>query len=110
MVKERRENYSDTYMKFVILGITLCVLAEIPLFCIAMIEVNDFYAVVALSVMLAIVAIGVFFIVKVSINSPSVAICGWTFYVMGYINLKLLHCENKGYWNKLSIQKNSFLR
>lgn len=60
MVKERRENYSDTYMKFVILGITLCVLAEIPLFCIAMIEVNDFYAVVALSVMLAIVAIGVF--------------------------------------------------
>ena len=67
MIKERRENYRDTYMKFVILGVTLCVLAAIPLFCIAMIEVNDFYAVVALSVMLVIVAIGVFLIVKVSI-------------------------------------------
>lgn len=67
MVKERRENFRDTYMKFCILGVTLCVLAAIPLFSIAMIDVNDFYAVVALALMLVIVAIGVFFIIKVSI-------------------------------------------
>lgn len=67
MVKERRENYRDTYMKFIILGVTLCVLAAIPLFSVGMIEVNDFYAVIALAIMLIVVSVGVFFIVKVSI-------------------------------------------
>lgn len=67
MVKERRDNFRDTYIKYLILGVILCVLAAIPLFCVAMINTTEFYEVVALCLVLLIVAIGVVFIVKVSI-------------------------------------------
>lgn len=67
MVKERRDNFRDTYIKYLILGVILCVLAAIPLFCVAMINTTEFYEVVALCLVLLIAAIGVVFIVKVSI-------------------------------------------
>ncbi len=67
MVKERRENFRDVYMKNIILGVCLCVLAAIPLFGVAVISTNEFYEVVALCMMFFIVAIGVYLIVKVSI-------------------------------------------
>lgn len=67
MVKERRENFRDVYMKNIILGVSLCVLAAIPLFGVAMISTTEFYEIVALCMMLFIVAVGVYFIVKVSI-------------------------------------------
>lgn len=67
MVKERRDNFRDTYIKYLILGVILCVLAAIPLFCVAMINTTEFYEVVALCLVLIIAAIGVVFIVKVSI-------------------------------------------
>lgn len=67
MVKERRDNFRDTYIKYLILGVILCVLSAIPLFCVAMINTTEFYEVVALCLVFLIAAIGVVFIVKVSI-------------------------------------------
>ena len=67
MVKERRENSRDTYMKNLILGVIICILSAVPLFSIEIFNGNEFYEIVALSVMFGIVAIGVAFIVKANI-------------------------------------------
>lgn len=67
MVRERRENYRDTYMKNLILGVLICILSAIPLFSTEIFNGNEFYEIVALSVMFVLVAIGVAFIVKANI-------------------------------------------
>lgn len=67
MVKERRDNYRDTYIKNLILGVIICILSATPLFLIEIIEGNEFYEIVALCVTFVLVAIGVAFIVKVNI-------------------------------------------
>jgi len=67
MVKERREHFRDKYMRNIIIGVILCIFAAIPLFGIAMIDTKEFYEVLSLCLTFLIVAIGVVFIVKVSI-------------------------------------------
>ena len=67
MVRERRENYRDTYMKHLILGVMICIVSAVPLFSIEIFNGNEFYEIVALSVMFALVASGVAFIVKANI-------------------------------------------
>ena len=67
MVKERRENYRDIYMKNLILGVMICIVSAVPLFSIEIFNGEEFYEIVALSVMFALVALGVAFIVKANI-------------------------------------------
>lgn len=67
MVKERRDNYRDTYMKNLIFGVIICILSAVPLFIIEIFDGNEFYEIVALCVMFVLVAIGVAFIVKANI-------------------------------------------
>ncbi|MBP3678339.1 MAG: helix-turn-helix transcriptional regulator [Agathobacter sp.] len=67
MVKERRDNYRDTYMKNLILGVIICILSAVPLFSMEIFEGNEFDEIVALCIMFAMVSIGVAFIVKANI-------------------------------------------
>lgn len=67
MVKERREHFRDKYMRNLIIGVILCIFAAIPLFGVAMIDTKEFYEVISLCLTFLIAAIGVVFIVKVSI-------------------------------------------
>ena len=67
MVRERRDNYRDTYMKHLIFGVMICIVSAVPLFSIEIFNGNEFYEIVALSVMFGLVAIGVAFIVKANI-------------------------------------------
>lgn len=64
VVKDKKKKFQDTYSKYTVMGIIICVLSVIPLF-IGMFSDNDLYAVIGLVVMLAVVAIGVFSIVIV---------------------------------------------
>lgn len=67
MVKERREHFRDKYMRNLIIGVILCIFAAIPLFGVAMMDTKEFYEVISLCLTFLIAAIGVVFIVKVSI-------------------------------------------
>ena len=67
MVKERREHFRDTYIRNLIIGVMLCIFSAIPLFGIAIMDTNEFYEVISLCMTFLIAAIGVVFIVKVSI-------------------------------------------
>lgn len=67
MVKECRENFRDTYMKNLILGVIICILSAVPLFSMDFLSGNEFFEIVALCTMFGMVAIGVALIVKISI-------------------------------------------
>ena len=68
MVTERRERYRETYTKYHISGIVLCVLSAIPLF-VSMIFFNESGAATlyAVALLLTLVAVGVFFIIRVNV-------------------------------------------
>lgn len=67
MIRERKERYNDTYMRYMVMGIVLCVLSCIPLFIAMIIENNDFNMALGISVLLVMVALGVLMIVRVNI-------------------------------------------
>jgi transcriptional regulator with XRE-family HTH domain len=72
MVKERMHDFEPTYRKNMTVGITLCVLSVIPVMIAGIMENSagknaaDFYYGAAVGALLAIVAAGVFLIVRVS--------------------------------------------
>ena len=68
MVTERRERYKDTYIRFLVSGIVLIVLSVIPLF-VSMILFGEaeYPGAIAVCILLVMVAIGVFFIVRVNV-------------------------------------------
>ena len=68
MVRERRDRFQPVFSLQLVTGIVLCVVAVIPLFVTMIIfDGDDFLAAVSVCVMLAIIAMGVFMIVRVSI-------------------------------------------
>ena len=67
MVKERRENFRDVYVRNITFGVCMCVISVVPLFGSTLFVGNEFYEIVGLCMMLLIVAIGVYFIIKASI-------------------------------------------
>ena len=75
MVRERKDRYSGEHMRSMIVGILLCVLSCVPLF-IAMIlnKEDDLSMAAAISVLLAMVAVGVMFIVRTCIVMDSMNI------------------------------------
>lgn len=67
MVTERRESYTAQHTRELTTGIVLCVLSVIPLFLAAIFSEREIVLVAGLYLLLAVVAVGVFFIVRTSI-------------------------------------------
>ena len=66
MVKDRREKFRPTYNKYNTIGTILCILAVIPIFVFIMIdENNDMIGMISVCSLLAMIALGVYFFVKV---------------------------------------------
>jgi len=63
MVKERKQKYQETYVKNIIIGVVLCIVAAMVLFGAAFVEGNEFLEVAFLCGTFAVVAIGVRFLV-----------------------------------------------
>lgn len=66
MVKERKERYANSHMRAMVIGITLCVLAVIPIFGVLVISNKDIVAVLGVALLLILIASGVFLIIKTS--------------------------------------------
>ncbi len=67
MVREKKERFRPAFHQLLTIGIVLCVVAVIPIFLAAMFAEDDVRLVGAVCITLAIIAIGVFLIVKVSV-------------------------------------------
>ena len=68
MVKERRDSFKDAYVRNNIIGVSLCVMALIPLFGGAAINgENDLFMVFMFCVSIVIVGIGVVFLIRAGI-------------------------------------------
>ena len=66
MVKEKRDAYHSPYVTQLVIGITCCICSVIPLFGTLAVSESDFYMVSAVCMLLALVAIGNYFIVRSS--------------------------------------------
>jgi len=64
MVKEKRDAYHSMYVTQLVIGITCCICSVIPLFGTLAVSESDFYMVSAVCMLLALVAIGTYFIVR----------------------------------------------
>ncbi len=72
MAEERKNQFHAVYSKNMTIGVVLCVLAAIPLFLsMAVFGDNDFASAIAVAFLLALIALGVFLIVRVSIRQGS---------------------------------------
>ncbi len=71
MVKERKQKFQDTYVKYNIVGVVICLVAGMALFGAAFVEGNEFLEVVFLCIAIAIAAIGVRFLVLAGIIQGS---------------------------------------
>ena len=69
MVKERRKDYEPRHTRSMVLGVTLCVLAVVPVLAFALLnEEDDFLMAVGTSFLLALIAAGVFLIVRTCVR------------------------------------------
>ena len=64
MVKEKRDAYHSMYVTQLVIGIACCICSVIPLFGTLAVSESDFYMVSAVCMLLALVAIGTYFIVR----------------------------------------------
>ena len=64
MVKEKRDAYHSPYVTQLVIGITCCICSVIPLFGTLAVSESDFYMDSAVCMLLALVAIGTYFIVR----------------------------------------------
>jgi transcriptional regulator with XRE-family HTH domain len=71
MVKQRQQEYQDTYTRANILGACLCILSLVPLFAGFFMTENALLLIVLLSLMLGLIGIGVFFFISAGINWAS---------------------------------------
>ena len=67
MVRERKERFSGTHSRLLIIGIMLCVASAIPLFISMVFTDSSFLTVVGIASVLVLAAVGVLLIVRVSI-------------------------------------------
>lgn len=70
LAKEKKEAYRATYMKWNIIGTTLCILSPVSLFVGAFSE-NDFFAVMMLTVTMLVAGVGVVFFVTAGVINAS---------------------------------------
>ncbi len=66
LVQERKQNYESIFTRGIAAGVTFCILAVIPMFIAIAFGQPDYIITATVSILLLLVAIGVFFIVKVS--------------------------------------------
>lgn len=66
LVKEKKATYEPTYVRFLSLGIILCVLSPLPLIIAALINEEDALLISMTALLLCIVAVGVYMIVRVA--------------------------------------------
>ena len=66
LVKEKKQNYEGTYTRGIILGVVFCILAVIPLLIGIAMEQPEYMITSDVSILLLLVAVGVFLIVRVS--------------------------------------------
>ena len=72
LVQERKKDYESTFTRGIAAGVTLCILAVIPMFAAIAFSQPDYIITATVSILLLLVAVGVFFIVRVStINGTS---------------------------------------
>lgn len=64
MVKEKRDAYHSMYVTRLVIGIACCICSVIPLFGTLAVSESNFYMVSAVCMLLALVAIGTYFIVR----------------------------------------------
>ena len=67
MVRDRMERYSGDHLRYMIIGILLCVLSCIPIFIAMIIDGRDFTAIIGVCVLLVMIAVGVLLIVRTNI-------------------------------------------
>lgn len=66
-VKQRMEEYKETYTRLMSLGTSICVLSAMPIFLCLIFTENDFAMLCAVCITLLIAAIGVYFIIKTTV-------------------------------------------
>ena len=66
LVKEKKQNYEGTYTRGIIMGVVFCILAVIPLLIGIAMEQPEYMITSDVSILLLLVAVGVFLIVRVS--------------------------------------------
>ena len=66
LVQERKRGYESTFTRGITAGVTFCILAVIPMFAAIAFGQTDYIITATVSILLLLVAIGVFFIVRVS--------------------------------------------
>lgn len=71
LVKEREEKNNPTYIKFLTLGVILCVLSPLPLLIVSAINDKSTFVVSSISLLFVIVSIGVYLIVRASLVKSS---------------------------------------
>ena len=64
LVKEKRKEYESSFLKGMAIGVVLCILSVVPLFITMALEVPDYVATASVSLLLILVACGVFMIVR----------------------------------------------
>lgn len=64
MVKEKRDAYHSAYVTQLVIGIACCICSVIPLFGTLAVSESDFYMVLSVCMLFALVAVGTYFIVK----------------------------------------------
>lgn len=76
MVRERREQYAPTHTRLLVLGIVLCVLSVLPIFLMLLFfgDDNDFAMACGAAALLAIVAAGVYMIVRTCVRQAGYGI------------------------------------
>lgn len=71
LVKEKKEAYKPIYIKYLSMGVGLCILSPVPLIITALINEADVLAVSMTALLLCIVAAGVFMIIRVALVNES---------------------------------------
>ena len=66
MVRERMERYSGTHIRYMVIGIVMCVLSCVPIFISMIMGEEDFGAIIAVGLLLVMVGVGVLIIVRTS--------------------------------------------
>jgi hypothetical protein len=74
LVQERKKDYESTFTRGIAAGVTLCILAVIPMFAAIAFSQPDYIITATVSILLLLVAVGVFFIVRVSTINGSYVI------------------------------------
>ncbi|MFQ7768770.1 MAG: hypothetical protein ACLRIL_11175 [Fusicatenibacter saccharivorans] len=101
LVQERKKDYESTFTRGIAAGVTLCILAVIPMFAAIAFSQPDYIITATVSILLLLVAVGVFFIVRVStINGSYVILLQEGEYTPEEKRYKK---ENRSFYNRLLV-------